>query len=128
MCGIQLTGEQDRVVYFSVFNCRTIIFCPGSPMAKFGRYENHRGWPQGQKNPHGRPHSSLPDLTKLIRSLTFMHFLSRTEMWPGPTSTGPVADSSTENTGLLSCTVWQFISLIGLLTATEKQVHIGLAL
>ena len=49
-------------------------------------------------------------------------------MWLGSVHTRPVADSSTENTELLSrpaCLVRQFMSLIGLLTATEKQVHLG---
>ena len=41
--------------------------------------------------------------------------------------TGPVADSSTENSELLSrlaCPVWQFMSLIGLLAATEMQDNV----
>ena len=52
-------------------------------------------------------------------------------MWPGLAHTGPMADSSMENTELLSqlaCPVRQFMYLIGLLTATEKQVDIGLAM
>ena len=56
----------------------------------------------------------------------------RLPVWPqvrsGPTYTGPVAEPSRENTCTaipLACPVRQFISMIGLLTATEKQVHLG---
>ena len=34
-------------------------------------------------------------------------------------------DKILEMLSLLACPVWQFMSLIGLLTATEKQVHLG---
>ena len=46
----------------------------------------------------------------------------------GPTHTGPLADPSGQILEMLSlpaCPVRQFMSLIGLLTATEKQVHLG---
>ena len=52
-------------------------------------------------------------------------------MSPGPPHTRPVSDSSKENTELFSlpaCLVQQFMSLIALLTATEKQVHLDLAI
>ena len=44
----------------------------------------------------------------------------------GPTDTGPVAKPSGKDfRDLPACPVRQFMSLIGLLTATEKQVHLG---
>ena len=45
----------------------------------------------------------------------------------GPTDTGPVAKPTRKDTGAHrpACSVREFMSLIGLLTATEKQVHLG---
>ena len=52
----------------------------------------------------------------------------RPQVRPGQTNTGPVAKSQEKIQRLLllpACPVRQFMSLIGLLTATEKQVHLG---
>ena len=38
---------------------------------------------------------------------------------------GNLQDKISEILSLPACPVWQFMSLIGLLTATEKQVHLG---
>ena len=45
----------------------------------------------------------------------------RSQIRPGQTDPGPVAKPSGQDTS----PVRQFMSLIGLLTATEKQVHLG---
>ena len=63
--------------------------------------------------------------------LRLCRLLVRPQMWPGPAHTRLVADSLTENTELFSqpaSPVWQFMSLIGLLTAPEKQVQLGLTI
>ena len=52
----------------------------------------------------------------------------RSQVRLGPTNTEPLAEPSEKILSLLSlpaCPVRQFMSLIGLLTATEKQVHLG---
>ena len=52
----------------------------------------------------------------------------RPQGWSGPTDIGPLAEPSgqiLEILSLLTCPVWQFMSLIGSLTVTEKQVHLG---
>ena len=56
--------------------------------------------------------------------LRFCRLPVRPQSQPGPTYTGPLAEPS----GQKYChyrPVWQLMSLIGLLTATEKQVHLG---
>ena len=60
--------------------------------------------------------------------LLFCRLPVRPQGRAGPTDTRPVAKSSGQDIeilSLLTCPVWQFMSLIGLLTATEKQVHLG---
>ena len=44
---------------------------------------------------------------------------------PTPDRWQSLQDKILEILSLLACPVWQFMSLIGLLTATEKQVHLG---
>ena len=44
---------------------------------------------------------------------------------PTPDRWQRLQDKILEILSLLTCPVWQFMSLIGLLTATEKQVHLG---
>ena len=60
--------------------------------------------------------------------LRFCRLPVRPQGRSGPTHTGPLADPSGQILEMLSlpaCPVRQFMSLIGLLTATEKQVHLG---
>ena len=60
--------------------------------------------------------------------LRFCRLPVRPQGWLGPTDTGPLADLQDkilEIMSLPSCPVQQFMSLIGLLIATEKQVHLG---
>ena len=79
------------------------------------------------------PGSGLAGELRKIRtgaqtSLQLRRLPVRPQVRPGQTDTGPVAKSSRKNTTLLllpACPVRQFMSLIGLLTATEKQVHLG---
>ena len=52
----------------------------------------------------------------------------RPQVRPGQTNSGPMGESPRENSSSLASTGLsgpQFMSLIGLLTATEKQVHLG---
>ena len=44
---------------------------------------------------------------------------------PTPNQRHNLQDKIVEILSLPTCPVWQFMSLIGLLTATEKQVHLG---
>ena len=44
---------------------------------------------------------------------------------PTPDRRQNLQDKLQEILSLPACSVWQFMSLIGLLTATEKQVHVG---
>ena len=46
-------------------------------------------------------------------------------VWPTPDHWQNLQDKILEILSLPACPVWQFMSLIGLLTATEKQVNLG---
>ena len=56
--------------------------------------------------------------------LRFCRLPVQPQGWLCPTDTGPLAEPSGQNSRP-ACPVRQFMSLIGLLTATEKQVHLG---
>ena len=81
--------------------------------------------------PEVRLDSKLGEIrTGAQTNLQFRRLPVRPEGRPGPAYTGPVADPPRENLGDpvptdLSSPVRQFMSLIGLLTATEKQVYLG---
>ena len=51
--------------------------------------------------------------------------LSAGRVRPTPDCWQNLQDKILEILSLPACPVWQFMSLIGLLTATEKQVHLG---
>ena len=76
-------------------------------------------------------------LVQICQDLGWLVNLEKSELEPkqvrppvgsGPTNTRTLAKPPTKKLGLLSrptCPVWDLMSLIGLLTATEKQVHLG---
>ena len=129
------------------FDNTTGIYCSG----KRGQTDGHT---QGYKDPpvprrlvsesqilsslsptHTRTSTDMPEVrldsklgeirTGAQTNLQFRRLPVRPEGRPGPAYTGPVADSPRENLGDPLSTDRQFMSLIGLLTATEKQVYLG---
>ena len=65
------------------------------------------------------------DLVKICQELGWLVNLEKSELEPTPDRWQNLQDEILEILSLPACPVWQFMSLIGLLTATEKQVHLG---
>ena len=83
----------------------------------------------GQDVPRPRLDGKCREIrTRTQASLRLCRLPVQPPVRPGPTHTGPLAKPQEKIQRLLvlpACPVRQFMSLIGLLTATEKQVHIG---
>ena len=112
----------------------------GSRLNLFGNLGSLGGWTLGSTNVEGGLHSPFlvkPKLDKVTKNHQLLcTFSPESILVRGITSAygqrcsraGPVAEPSRENLQLLSlpaCPVREFMSLIGLLTATEKLVHLG---